>query len=169
MIRETIAPDGTIYPAYGCNNNDDYKKIQPKDAPQIIYVIKANGTNNSKIHGNCFTMITSGHVKFLIKETEAKNKLLSTKVGRSMNVQQRVERLMPHEMTTRLFEEMANLKMQSNGLEIKLEQISTRHFKDKFSSLEYGLWRIKELEDEYITKSRRQTGRRQLTFFTGGE
>ena len=39
--------------------------------------------------------------------------------------------------------------------------------KDKFSSLEMGLWRVKELEDESLKKFRRkQTRNRQLVFYT---
>jgi hypothetical protein len=33
MIRSQIGADGTEYPPLGFFNNDDYKKIQPKDAP----------------------------------------------------------------------------------------------------------------------------------------
>ena len=33
---------GNILPAYGFINADVYKAIQPKDAPKILYGIKAN-------------------------------------------------------------------------------------------------------------------------------
>ena len=168
MIKEQIDNDGTVLPAIGCFNDDSYKKIQAKDIPQLIYVIKANGALNSKIHSNCFTQITSGHVKFLIKESEAKNKLMASKKGARLPIDQRIERLMPHEMTTRLFEEMANLKLRQNGLEIQLEQINTRSTKDKFSAFEYGLWRIKEIEEENAKKTRRKGKKRSYTFFTQG-
>lgn len=154
-------------------NDADYKKIQPKEARQIIYVLKANGPLNSKIHGNCYARIASGSVHFLIKEQEAKNRLMATKVGQKMTVEQRVKRLMPHEMTTRLFEEMANLRLKrtGTGLDIILEQINSRYPKDKFSSFEYGLWRIKELEEEFYKKKRRRTSEgssRRLVFFSEG-
>jgi hypothetical protein len=74
---------------------------------------------------------------------------MSTKVGQKMSVVERAKRLMPHEMTTKLFEEMANLRIKptGNALDVNLEQINTRFGKDKFSSFEYGLWRLKELEE----------------------
>ena len=51
---------------------------------------------------------------------------------------------------------MSNLSLKSNaGLDIKLEQIRTHKTKDKFSAFEYGLWRIKELEDQIIKKNRK--------------
>jgi hypothetical protein len=91
-----------------------------------------------------------------------------------MTAKERVERLMPHEMTTKLFEEMANLRLKRTGvgLDITLEQINSRFPKDKFSAFEYGLWRIKELEEEYYKKEKRRESlfgeSRKLVFFTGG-
>lgn len=170
MVKPQMDLDGEVYPPYGCFNDDSYKHIQPKDCKWIIYVIKANSTLNSKIHSNCYSWIHSGKVTFLIKEQEAKNKLMSTKVGQKMSVIERAKRLMPHEMTTKLFEEMANLRIKptGNALDVNLEQINTRFGKDKFSSFEYGLWRLKELEEQYIKNRSRHTGKRKLTFFTEG-
>jgi hypothetical protein len=51
-----------------------------------------------------------------------------------------------------------------------LEQINPRYPKDKYSSFAYGLWRIKEIEEEYTKRRRRRLGdgtsKRKLTFFT---
>ena len=172
MIREQVDEFGNIYEPLGFKNDDDFLKIQPKDAMCILYGIKANGPLNSKIHGNAYTRINGGLVRFLIKEQEAKNALLSTKVGQKMTVKQRVQRLMPHEMTTKLFEEMANLRLRRTGvsLDIVLEQINPRYPKDKYSAFAYGLWRIKELEEEQNKKRRRRgmLDKRQLVFCTGG-
>ena len=136
-----------------------------------MYGIKANGPLNSKIHGNAYARLNSGMVRFLIKEQEAKNALMSTQVGQKMSVYKRVQRLMPHEMTTKLFEEMANLRLKrtGNSMEIVLERINERHPKDKYSAFAYGLWRIKEIEeDSYKKKSRKTGAKRQLVFFSGG-
>ena len=171
MIKPQIDEKGNVLPAYGFINDDNYKLIQPKDAPRILYGIKANSALNSKIHGNCYSRLTSGLVRFLIKEQEAKSALLATKIGQRMTTEQRVMRLMPHEMTTKLFEEMSNLRLKRTGasLDIVLERINSRFPKDKYSSFSYGLWRIKELEEEhYSSTHRRRTGNRKLVFFTGG-
>ena len=172
MISSQTDEFGNYYPAYGFANDEDYLKIQPKDAVRILYGVKANGPLNSKIHGNAYTRINSGLVRFLIKEQEAKNALLATKAGQKMTVMQRVQRLMPHEMTTKLFEEMANLRLKKTGasLDIVLEQINPRYPKDKYSAFAYGLWRIKEIEEE-AQKRRRRRGsglKRQLVFCSGG-
>lgn len=171
MIRTQLDENGAELPAYGFFNNDDYKKIQPKDAVQILYSLKANGPLNSKIHGNAYSRINGGLVRFLISEQEARAALLATKVGQKMTTEERIKRLMPHELTTKLFEEMSNLRLRKNGLDIVLEQINARFPKDKYSAFAYGLWRIKELEEENYKKiSRRRPGvKRQLIFFTGGQ
>lgn len=171
MIREQVDEKGEFYPAYGFKNDENYQLIQPKGVECILYGIKANGPLNSKIHGNAYTRLNSGMVRFLIKEQEAKSALMATKIGQKMDTQQRIIRLMPHEMTTKLFEEMANLRLKRTGsaTDIVLEQINARFPKDKYSSFAYGLWRIKELEEESFQKKRRRSGiKRQLVFCTGG-
>lgn len=171
MIQEQFDEKGDILPAYGFFNNDDYKKVQPKDAICILYSMKATSALNSEINGTTYARINGGMVQFLIKEQEAKSALLATKVGQKMTVEQRVKRLMPHEMTSSLFDEMANLRLKrtGSGTDIVLEQINTRFPKDKYSAFSYGLWRIKELEEEEAKrKRRRSTTKRKLTFFTGG-
>lgn len=170
MISNQIDELGRVYPAYGFFNNDDYKKIQPKDASQILYSMKANGSLNPKIHGNAYTRLSSGLVRFLISEQDARASLMATKAGAKMSLEKRVKRLMPHELTTKLFEEMANLRLKRTGLDIVLEQINSRFPKDKYSAFAYGLWRIKELEEEAFSKKQKKsrTSGRQLIFFTGG-
>ena len=172
MIREQIDEFGNVYEPLGFKNDDEFLKVQPKDARCILYGLKANGPLNSKIHGNAYTRLNGGMVRFLIKEQEAKNALLATKVGQKMTVTQRVQRLMPHEMTTKLFEEMANLRLRRTGatLDIALEQINPRYPKDKYSAFAYGLWRVKEIEEELNKKRRRRStlGSRQLVFCDGG-
>lgn len=171
MIRTHLDASGKELPAYGFFNNDDYKKIQPRDSIPILYSLKANGPLNSKIHGNAYSRIYGGMVRFLISEQDARASLLATKVGQKMKLEERVKRLMPHELTTKLFEEMSNLRLRRNGLDIVLEQINARFPKDKYSAFAYGLWRIKELEEENYKKKSRRAGRdgRRLVFFTGGQ
>jgi len=178
MIRPSVNSKGEILPAYGFINDPVYKKIQPQDAPCILYGIKAGNSSirandkspsvsNSDVNSNVYTRITSGRVRFLIKEQDAKSALLSTKVGQKMTQEQRIKRLMPHELTTKLFEEIANLRMKKQGIDLTLERINSRKSKDKFSAMAYGLWRIKELEDEYLQRIQRnnRNSKRRLIFY----
>lgn len=169
MIRVQIDEFGEHYPAYGFTNDKTYKATQPKDAICILYGIKASGNLNSDIHANTFARLSSGLVRFLITEQEAKSYLMATKVGQKMSPQKRVERLMPHEMTSRLFDEMANLTQKKVGNQIVLERINEHYPKDKYSSFSYGLWRIKELEEtHYKVAARRSSSVRRLIFYHEG-
>lgn len=173
MVRQQIDEFGITYPAYGFFNDAEYLKTQPSDCIKILYSMKANGPLKQKIHGNTYQRLSAGTVRFLIKEQEAKSALLSTKIGQRMSIEQRVARLMPHEMTTKLFEEMANLRLKRTGssTDIVLEQINSRFPDDKYMSFAYGLWRIKELEEDNLKRNRRRGSNgksRKLVFFTGG-
>lgn len=167
MTREQIDPEtGEKFPAYGFTNDDDFKKTQPRDAIKILYGIKANASLKPKIQGNSYTQINSGKVSFLITEQEAKSALLATKMGNQMSIVKRIQRLMPHEMTTRLFDEMLNLRLKKVGVgtDIALEPINSRYPDDKYYSFAYGLWRIKELEDEQASRAKKKV-KRTLIFY----
>ena len=172
MIREQQDEMGNVYEPLGFKNDEEFIKVQPKDAPRILYGIKASGSLNSQIHGNAYTRLNGGLVRFLIKEQEARSLLMAQKQGQKMSTIQRIQRLMPHEMTTKLFEEMANLRLKRTGasLDIALEQINPRFPKDKYSAFAYGLWRIKEIEEEQAKRRRRRGGNtgRRLIFCSGG-
>lgn len=172
MVKETFDPQtNSFYPGYCAFNDDDYRQSLYPQAIPLIYTIKANSVLDSKIHGNCYAKVYSGQVSFLAKEQDIKVKLLSTKKGQKMSLEDRAKRIYPHEITSRLFEEMANFKLKpsGNGTDIKLEKLNSRMLSDKFSSFEYGLWRIKEKEEEYFKKKRRGGGKnRKLVFYTQG-
>ncbi|HZJ69113.1 MAG TPA: hypothetical protein VFD28_03785 [Candidatus Eisenbacteria bacterium] len=171
MVRTQVGRDGIIYPAYGFTNDPYFKQTQPKDAIPILYSLKASASLNSQIHGNVYSQLQAGRVRFLIREQEAKSILLSTKRGQKMSPEERVKRLMPHEMTTQLFHEMSNLRLKRTGagLDISLERINPRFPKDKYSAFGYGLWRIKEIEEAHNKRQKRNTGDlHRYTFYTEG-
>ena len=170
MIKGQTSIRGEYLVPFGFSNDDDLKQVQPKDAPQILYGIKANLNLNSEIHSNTYTRLNNGSVRFLIDERKAKNLLLSTHEGQKMSPKERIERLLPHEMTTKLFMQMANLRLKrTSGTNITLEQINSRFPKDIYSAFSYGLWRIKELEEDHFSRLRRDVhDSRKLVFYTGG-
>ena len=101
MIRPTVDPVTHItYPPYGFNNREEYQRVQPRDCKKILYGIKANTAINSQMHSDLYSKIYSGCIGFLITEKKARDKLLSTKIGKKMKPEQRVARLMPHELTS---------------------------------------------------------------------
>ena len=151
MVKSQIDPaTGDIYQDFGILNdeNGDYKKYRTSMTEQdAIYVIKANAPINTEAHSNAQVQLTSGHVKFLIEEREAKSKLLGTKVGQAMTPEQRAEYLKPYTLTSILKEEMMNLREENDGANIILKPANRGIKKDKFSAFEYGLYYIKKLED----------------------
>lgn len=167
MVRPNIDESGNYYPAIGVSNDNDYINKQPRDCCRLIYVIKLNPGLNSEIHSTCFADIMSGKVRFLVRDQEAKQKLLATKVGSKLPSEQRIARLLPYEMTSRLFDEMCNLRAKPDFKGISLERINSRMGKDKFSAFEYGVWKIKLLEEQYF-KSLRNKGNNLMSmiFYT---
>lgn len=144
-----------IFPPMGVINDENYTTIQDPSLPKILYILKANPQMNSEIHSNFYSQVTSGHCVFLAHERDARGKLMATKKGQKMTPKERTQFLMPYEMTSRLFDEISNLKIKSTGNTLEVERISTRVLKDRFSSFEYGLYRIKEYEIAYYKKRKR--------------
>ena len=151
MVKAQIDPDtGDIFPAFGVYNDDDgfYKQYRTPDCEQdAIYIIKANIPINTEAHANARSQLSSGKVKFLIDEREAKQKLLETKLGQAMSPEKRAEYLKPFTLTSILKEEMLNLREENEGINIILKQASRKIKKDKFSAFEYGLYYLKQEED----------------------
>ena len=166
---------GEQFPAYFAFNNEHHlppeKKIE-SDEPlpeynAIIYDIKAGSSNDDAIHSNFFSQLNNGSVAFLAHERIIKDKLLKTKKGKKMSLYDRRIFLLPYEMTSRLMDELNNLKLKPTGIQnqFKIDRISHSIEKDRFSALEYALYRIKYYEDKEIRK-RQKKPISQYTFFS---
>ena len=169
------AKTGEQFPAYFAFNNDHHlppeKKTEGEEPwPEfnaIIYDIKAGSSNDDSIHSNFFSQINNGSVSFLANERVVKDKLLKTKRGQRMSPIDRRIFLLPYEMTSRLIDELNNLKLKPTGVQnqFKVDRISRSIEKDRFSALEYGLYRVKYYEDEAIRKSKKKDIN-QFAFFS---
>lgn len=172
MIKESVDEElGITHPAYGFTNEESkYLTVQPRNAIKILYGIKANGQINSDMHSALYSKIYSGHMKFLIPETTARGKLLSTRKGQRMSPEAQNARLMPHILTSSLMNEIMNLKIKPTGVnnQIAVEQINERTLKDKFSALEMGVYRVVQIENQALTRRRNRGLTRQLTFCSRG-
>lgn len=157
---------GEQFPAYFAFNNDHHlppeKKVEGEtpwpELNAIIYDIKAGSSNDDAIHSNFFSQINNGSVSFLANERVVKDKLLKTKRGQRMSPIDRRIFLLPYEMTSRLIDELNNLKLKPTGVQnqFKIDRISRSIEKDRFSALEYGLYRVKYYEDEAIRRSKKK-------------
>ena len=171
MVKPQVDPDtGETYPdfgVYGGTQEDavqEYKKFKSNDCEQdAIYILKANAPINTAAHSNTLVQLSSGKIKFLIDERVKKTQLLGTKVGQQMTPEQRAEYLKPFTLTSILKEEMMNLREETEGLNIILKQANKGIKKDKFSSLEYGLYYIEEEEEK--KKKKKKFDAKQWKFF----
>lgn len=150
---------GETYGPIGVDNIDDYKKSQPPNAPKLVYgIITGSDDLASNIHVNLLNQLSSGKLKFLITETEAKNNLLSLKKSGKMSIKEKLRYMEPYTLTTELEQEIANLRAKDNvkGAKVILERISRSRGKDKFSALEYGMWYLKEEEEKWYRKKKKR-------------
>lgn len=158
MTVSQVDPEtGDVLPPFGVYNDEDgkYKKLKtPGMEPDAMYLVKANAPINTEAYTYAQTQMSGGKIKFLIDEAQAKNKLMATKVGQSMTLDQRNEYLRPFVMTSILREQILNLVQDNEGFNIILKQSSRGIKKDKFSAFIYGLYYIKQEEDK---KSRRRS------------
>ena len=162
MVKPSIDPDTgeTIadFGVYGGTQDDaadSYKKFRTADCEEnAIYILKAQAPENTEAHANAQVNLSSGKVKMLIDERDAKVKLLGTKVGQNMKPEERSIYLKPFTLTSILKEEMMNLREENEGINIILKQANKGIKKDKFSAFEYGLYYIKVEEENKKRKKK---------------
>ena len=176
MVLPSIDPKtGEQFPSYYVFNNEyhlppDKKTATEEPVPElnaIIYDIKAGASNNDAIHANLFAQLNNGTVSFLANERIVKDKLLKTKKGQAMSLYDRRVFLLPYEMTSRLMDELNNLKLKPTGNQnqFQVDRISRSIQKDRVSALEYSLYRIKYYEDKMI-KHRGNKNMSSFIFFS---
>lgn len=169
MVKAQQTDDGQYLPPFGIDNDEEgvYKNYfrgvneLEKDA---IFQIKANAPINTQAYSYAQTQMSSGKIKFLIDETEAKAKLAETKTGQNMSIDQRNQYLRPFVLTTILRQQMLNLVQDNQGVNIILKQDSRGIKKDKFSAFVYGLYFIKKQEDRLRKRKKRDFSK--FAFFT---
>lgn len=158
MVKSQIDPDtGDTLPDFGVSNDPDgyYKQYRtPYTEYDALYIIKANAAINTEAHTNVQSQLTSGKIKFLIPDNQAKTKLLGTTKGQNMSPEERAKYLKPFIQTSILKEELLNLREENEGVNIILKQVNRSIGKDRFSSLEYGLYYIREVEESKKKRKR---------------
>lgn len=168
MTKSQIDPEtNDVLPDFGVTNDEDglYKKLKtPITETDAMYLIKANAPINTEAYTYAQTQLSSGKIKFLIDESQAKTKLMSTKVGQNMKIDERNEQLKPYILTSILREQMLNLTESNEGVNIILKQSSKSIKKDKFSAFVYGLYYIKQDEDRKKKKKTKTIA--DLMFFS---
>ncbi len=170
LVKSQDTEDGEYLPPFGVYNTDEYPEykqfITPETQKDLLYLIKANAPINTEAYSYAQTQMYSGKIRFLIDESLAKTKLMSTKQGQNMNVDERNEYLRPFILTSILKEQMLNLVEENQGVNIILKQSNRSIKKDKFSAFIYGLYYIRFEEERSKKKKKRNIS--DFLFFTPG-
>jgi len=170
LVKDQIDSDGTLLPNFGVINDDEnfYRNFHTADTiHSALYIMKANAPINTEAHTYIQTQLSSGKIKFLIDENQAKLKLMNTAMGKKMTPEKRAEYLRPFTLTTILREQMLNLVEENEGTNIILKQSNRGIKKDKFSAFEYGLYYVKLQEDKEKTRKKRNIS--DMMFFTSSK
>lgn len=162
MVKSQIDPQtGDSLPPFGvdpgCDKEGIYKQYKGEEYQRdAVWIIKADAALNTEMYSYMQTQMSSGRVKFLIDEAQAKIKLMSTKAGLAMDADKKAEYLRPFTLTTILRQQLLNLVEQNDtNRNIILKPSSRAIKKDKVSALGYGLYYIKQEEE----KKRKRHGR----------
>ena len=168
LIKAQDTDDGQYLPPFGVFNTDQYpeykKFVTPQTQRDVLYLIKANAPLNTQAYSYAQTQMFSGKIRFLIDESLAKTKLMSTKQGQNMNIDERNEYLRPFILTSILKQQMLNLVEENEGINIILKQSNRSIKKDKFSAFIYGLYYIRY--EEELNKKKRKRNISDFLFFT---
>ena len=168
LVKSQDTNDGEYLPSFGVYNTDEYpeykKFITGDTIKDILYLIKANAPINTEAYSYAQTQMFSGKIRFLIDQSLAKTKLMSTKQGQNMNADERNQYLRPFILTSILKEQMLNLVEENEGVNIILKQSNRSIRKDKFSAFIYGLYYIRY--EEQLNKRKRQRNIADFLFFT---
>lgn len=145
---------------WGVANDDKgyYKQFKTADTiNNLLYIIKANAPFNTEMYANLQTQLTTGKLRFLIDERQAKMKMDASRAKKfkDMTEDEKANWIVPFTQTSLLKDQMINLEEKHEGVNIILNRTNKNIRKDKVSAMGYGLWYIKvEIDDVAM---RRQT------------
>lgn len=170
LVLQSLSNKGILYePLYVKNDPENYP--YPRGKEPLVYALKANATMNNEIYSNAYVQINSGNVSMLAPERVVKEKMNTYKSWQKKNFLAREKFLLPYIMTSRLIDEINNLRLKPTGStnQIAVEQISRRINKDRFSAMCYGLYRIKEYEDKAMRRNKHGSGTKSAIFFSSSK
>ena len=147
------------YPAYGFSNKPKYKKTEMSGCIRKLYGVEASSGANSDYYKNAHLMLSLDRVRLLINERQARSYFARFGYWNKMKVEKKATQLIPYIATTKLQDQLANLKanLETATSNINIQKIKTSIGKDLVSSFIYGLWFI-GLEEEKELKKRAGKG-----------
>jgi len=148
IIKDQLDPDtGETYGALSCCNNKDMEdRCKVKNAPKVIWSIKATQAFNNEMCIMLRAGLKNGKINLLVSEFEAEEILRDKIKGFSkLSIYEQAEKKMPYVQTTLLIYELIKLNSKINGSNVKIEEQSGER-KDRYSSLGYNYWVARQIE-----------------------
>lgn len=131
-------------PPYSVVNDDRYDKYKLEDSIPMVFALKSQSreTKESDMINNFMQVFARMDIGLLKPDHEG-IKDIEKKLKRKIKDSEEIARMqIPYLLTNVLCEEIMNLRYKQNGNDTKVERISARIKKDKFSSLMYGMYWI---------------------------
>ena len=124
-----------------------------------LYGVEASPSANSDYYKNAQLMLSLDRVRLLINERQARARFNKFNYWNKMKVEKKATQLIPYIATTKLQDQLANLKanLETATSNINVQKIKSTIGKDLVSSFIYGLWFI-SLEEEKELKKRAGKG-----------
>lgn len=131
-------------PPYEVVNDSDYDKYRQPNSIPILFALKSQSkeTKQGNMINHFIDVFSRRGISLLVQADEgvkALEKYYKRKIKESEEI---ANFSMPYLYTDMLCEEIMNLRYKQSGNDAKVEQISKRIEKDKFTALMYGLYWI---------------------------
>lgn len=137
-----------------------YRQYQTADTIRdLLYIIKANAPFNTEMYANLQTQLTTGKLRFLIDERQAKLKMDASRAKKfkDMTEDDKTSWIVPFTQTSLLKDQLVNLEQKNDGVNIILARTNANIRKDKVSAMGYGLWYIKTEVDDVAMRRKQMT------------
>lgn len=136
------------YGALNVMNNPELEdRCKVKNAPKVVYAIKANARSNNDMTLALRAGLQNGYINLLVSDTNIEEKLSKIRGYGTLSEHQQASMKLPYIQTTFLVNELINLTYDTaNGL-IKVKEKSGMR-KDRYSSAMYGYALLQELSKD---------------------
>ena len=157
--------NGVYYEPYGFLNKTKYFNTEKRNNRRKLFGIEANRSLNSEIYTNAHIILSLKRVSLLLNERQARRYFSQYKTWNKLNPVRQANKLIPYAQTTKLQDQLANLKanLDTNST-IVLQRINSHTRKDLVSAFVYGLYYINLVEEEERKKNNRDWSKAQFSF-----
>ena len=157
--------NGVWYEPYGFLNKTKYSATEKRNCVRKLFGIEANRSLNSEIYTNAHIILSLKRVSLLLNERQARRYFSQYKTWNKMNPVKQAEKLIPYAQTTKLQDQLSNLKanLDTNST-IVLQRINSHTRKDLVSAFVYGLYYINLVEEEDKKRRNRDWSKAQFNF-----